>query len=108
LPADVGAAAFQEVRELYFEAEDGEGEEMAEGPAEPDPGRAFTDWLNKRLNGLEEMIEDVVSKMLEHDDDRVTILGMVHSAVMHGFANAGFDDDDDDDDRGTVMPWDVT
>lgn len=66
----------------------------------PRPGRyhrrAVTDeaeWMNDALNDFSESVTAIAERMLEAGQDRVTILGMLHSALMHGLHDAGFTDD---------------
>jgi hypothetical protein len=53
----------------------------------------YLDRLNEQLNALSALVAETVEEMSRRKDDRVTILGMVHSAVMHGLHDAGFTDD---------------
>jgi hypothetical protein len=45
------------------------------------------------METLATAVEELAKGLVDHGDDRVTILGMVHSAVMHGLTDAGFTDD---------------
>jgi hypothetical protein len=71
------------------------GEDPDEPTVEdPEPSDAeFGDWLNEQLNALGNVVSDIAERMLAHGDDRVTILGMTQSAVMHGLYVAGFTDE---------------
>jgi hypothetical protein len=55
--------------------------------------QAFEDWAQERFNALNDLIADVTERMLGHGDDRVTILGMIQSAVLHGLHDGGFTDE---------------
>lgn len=49
--------------------------------------------MNKGFNELTELVAHMAEQMLAQGDDRITILGMIQSAVTHGLTDAGFTDD---------------
>lgn len=57
---------------------------MADQPGEP------PEWMHEGFNDLSERVTGLVERMLAQGDDRVTILGMIQSAVLFGLADAGF------------------
>lgn len=60
-------------------------------PDEPDP--EFMEWLDAKANTLSAAAYELAEGILKNGDDRVTILGMIQSAVMHGLHDAGFTDE---------------
>jgi hypothetical protein len=57
------------------------------------PEEEWDSWLNDRFQILTDLVEQITRRMIEHEDDRVTILGMIQSAVAHGLHDGGFRDE---------------
>lgn len=54
---------------------------------------SFGEWIQGSMETLTSAVYELASRLLEQGDDRVTVLGMIHSGVMHGLHDAGFTDD---------------
>lgn len=52
-------------------------------------------WMNEGFNELSALVTGLAERMMEQGDDRVTILGMIQSATLHGLTDAGFTDETD-------------
>jgi hypothetical protein len=64
---------------------EGNGGRVADEPIE--------EWMQRTFSELTSSITDISERMLNNGDDRVTILGMIQSAVLHGLHDAGFSDE---------------
>jgi hypothetical protein len=49
--------------------------------------------MNDAFNDLAESVTAIAERLLESGEDRVTILGMLQSALLHGLHDAGFTDE---------------